>query len=587
MTDGVITTRAGDERSSSTSRCRAASRRSGALSRASSPGGVWAAAALAALCSCAGDLSGDEQPAHRYAPTSNGVSLAMGVVTGGIYNYGEQPLVGSGAKAKEIFDELYQQLGARWIRIEANWQNDDGSTVREEQYREIVRKAHAAGLKVIVVVNKCWDGSSIDSWTPDVFIDRKSWPYGLAYLSSKVFTGKATPDAYELLNEPTEPCNGRRMDGNTFSWFLRRVWDWRQRQSSFPLIISGAPLNTGKQSNAWWKSFWASGMWAEKDSTGAQKPRPFDYFGIHPYNPWNVLHDYDSSYTSCNPYWPNFVSKTLADINAIGDAIDGKYGHPAGSRWTKLFVTEFGYSNEVNSGPVEDCPNCMCSESTAAQAMDKIVRQVFEASKRIVAALWYDYRDYPGTLMGLRGTWSSSKKRYPAKRTLWDRFAELAGGAGTDPEATWTGGGRQNGGPSSGNSAGSDKIGADPSGAVDSAIAACHSRNGGTAAAGRPFDNGGGASVHGWGPGRLQDFKGGSLGPNMCMRKKGAAKAWMVRGDIRDAYLAAGGGPGRLGYPVEEEHSSATGPYQKFERGYITWDAAAGAYRPTVTSSSP
>ncbi len=119
----------------------------------------------------------------------------------------------------------------------------------------------------------------------------------------------------------------------------------------------------------------------------------------------------------------------------------------------------------------------------------------------------------------------------------------------------------------------------DASGKLFPAIAECWKRNGKQPAAGLPHDNGGGKLVHGWGPGMVQDFAGGTLGPNICMQKNGWASAFMVRGGIRTAYFTAGGGEGPLGYPKNEEYASPTGPRQDFEHGYITWDHALASFR--------
>ncbi len=107
-----------------------------------------------------------------------------------------------------------------------------------------------------------------------------------------------------------------------------------------------------------------------------------------------------------------------------------------------------------------------------------------------------------------------------------------------------------------------------PIGVGGGAIGECWSRNGGVTNAGTPFDNGGGAAVHRWGPGDVQDFHDGALGPNLCMLRDGAGTAWMVRGAIRDLYFATGGGEGSLGYPLEDEQA---GPQQRFEHGAIAW----------------
>lgn len=120
------------------------------------------------------------------------------------------------------------------------------------------------------------------------------------------------------------------------------------------------------------------------------------------------------------------------------------------------------------------------------------------------------------------------------------------------------------------------------------AIAECVARNGGAAAVGAPFDNGGGAAVHRWGAGDVQDFTGGALGPNLCMQHDGEGTAWMVRGAIRSAYLDAGGGPGWLGYPREDEHLASGVPAQQFEHGYVTWrDGSYQAFAGSIPSASP
>jgi hypothetical protein len=101
-------------------------------------------------------------------------------------------------------------------------------------------------------------------------------------------------------------------------------------------------------------------------------------------------------------------------------------------------------------------------------------------------------------------------------------------------------------------------------------IQACVDRNGGGGAVGAPFDNGGGEAVHRWGSGEVQDFSGGSLGPNMCMHRDSTSDAWMVRGAIRETYLANGGAEGWLGYPIEDEHTVDGVPFQRFQHGLIT-----------------
>jgi hypothetical protein len=120
------------------------------------------------------------------------------------------------------------------------------------------------------------------------------------------------------------------------------------------------------------------------------------------------------------------------------------------------------------------------------------------------------------------------------------------------------------------------RVGYYSNGTYSSAIAGCHSRNGGAYSAGTPFDNGGTSHVHGWGNGVVQDNNGGAYGPNTCMLKNGTSTAYMVRGGIWSAYVyQLGGAGGWLGYPIGEEFSASTGPRQNFEGGYITWNGSA------------
>jgi hypothetical protein len=119
------------------------------------------------------------------------------------------------------------------------------------------------------------------------------------------------------------------------------------------------------------------------------------------------------------------------------------------------------------------------------------------------------------------------------------------------------------------------RVGRDAAGTFFGAISTCHSRNGGSSAAGTPFDNGGSPHVHRWGAGVVQDNNGGTLGPNTCMQRDGSGTAWMVRGGIWTASVHQLGGAGSfLGYSVGEEFAGPTGPRQNFEGGYIAWNGS-------------
>jgi len=55
--------------------------------------------------------------------------------------------------------------------------------------------------------------------------------------------------------------------------------------------------------------------------------------------------------------------------------------------------------------------------------------------------------------------------------------------------------------------------------------------------------------------------------------------AYAVSGEIRDAYLRAGGPTGSLGYPLSDEIDTADGGgrVSHFEHGYIVWSLKDGA----------
>jgi hypothetical protein len=454
-------------------------------------------------------------------------SIELGLVTGGVYqstasNPVDQALATHG---QQFFCEM-ESLGSRWLRLEVDWYGTSAQT-----YRAIVDGAHARNMKVIALVPgpTCasnGDNAAIDSYT-------KSYVAKLDALANQTFAGHL-PDAWEILNEPNvEGCSsGARAGGNVFAWLLRRVWEWKKQNGRKELIISGAPLNSYLD-ETWYTDFFASGAW-----TGE---RPFDLMGIHPYNPYS-FNKVERNFA----HWANLTRTWLVELKQRADQRSGRND-------TQLMVTEFGW---------EKCTGvaCVASEEDVVIGMETAVR-AFEQSGVVRAALWYDYRDDPWTHMGLRRGYDAALGRHPVKAPLWHQLAALSGGPAGAAEQCWGGG-----------QAGS-AIGLRRDAAYDQPVAECHARNGGPSAAGKPFDNGGTLFVHSWGNGVVQDFRGGPLGDNICMRKSGTATAFMVRGDIRKVYFQNGGGQGWLGYPIEDEHGE-----QRFEHGRIVWDAAKASF---------
>lgn len=117
-------------------------------------------------------------------------------------------------------------------------------------------------------------------------------------------------------------------------------------------------------------------------------------------------------------------------------------------------------------------------------------------------------------------------------------------------------------------------------------IQAAYDRHGGESKLGAPFDNGGGIYVHAWGKGRVQDFANDVTLTESDATEEWAKTGYAVRGAIRGAWIALGGGPG-LGYPKEDEHTGPGGQVQTFENGCIGPDGSGGYDAFTVCEEPP
>ncbi len=104
-------------------------------------------------------------------------------------------------------------------------------------------------------------------------------------------------------------------------------------------------------------------------------------------------------------------------------------------------------------------------------------------------------------------------------------------------------------------------------------------RLGGAKALGAPTDNGGTEWVHAFGPGMVQDFAGGAEGPVILAESSSgatwASEAYAIRGALRTAWLARGGGPG-VGYPIEDARTLGGDLVQTFEKGCLGPDGRGG-----------
>lgn len=132
-------------------------------------------------------------------------------------------------------------------------------------------------------------------------------------------------------------------------------------------------------------------------------------------------------------------------------------------------------------------------------------------------------------------------------------------------------------------------------GAPDSQVAgyftAAFAQSGGEDVVGLPRDNGGGAPVHRWGNGWVQDLGGGSDRPGALMLADGTTTPFWVHGGVWTQYLMVDHGTGGChGYPT-----SALSPFnpgfgtdtylrQVFQKGYILWDVTTNMVAADVCS---
>jgi hypothetical protein len=114
---------------------------------------------------------------------------------------------------------------------------------------------------------------------------------------------------------------------------------------------------------------------------------------------------------------------------------------------------------------------------------------------------------------------------------------------------------------------------------------------GGENVVGLPRDNGGGASVHRWGAGIVQDFGGGSALPGTIMLADGTTTPFFVSGGLWTQYVQVDNGAlGCHGYPTSppvsplisspqsyRDHILGSDSYyqQSFQHGYMIWDITA------------
>ncbi|WP_407738531.1 hypothetical protein [Hyalangium sp.] len=412
-------------------------------------------AAILGACSPVQENPGEAEELATEDKPLTGVTLGLG--TGNFYTAGYQPLSNY---AEQAFCE-FSNLGAKWIRIEA-----DSPGVDAETYRRIVQKAHAKGLSVLVEVPARYCGSDTNQQDIDAFTT--SYVNHLSSLATSTFTGTTATgetgaaDAYEIGNKPNvtealcpDGVARFRVAPNAFAWLLRRTWDWKTANGRPELMVSGGVMNTFTT-----QPFWNSLVTSQAFVNGSAKIRPFDYFGIQPYNnppgsgtdpvvDAGYLNCINSGLTTCFVPWRNNVTNGLK-------AAATRLNTATGTTDTKLFATEFGF--QVISGPtcgpnVENC-TLFLSAKTGSPPMDpppflQVAAAMAAAGDALVNSgvtpfgIWRDYRDdADGSKgFGLRANWDpnlTTGQKYVVKAAAWNKYRSMTGSTGnTNPEACW------------------------------------------------------------------------------------------------------------------------------------------------------
>jgi len=402
------------------------------------------AAAVLWACGPVEEGSSEEELGTQEQEALTGV--ALGIATGDIHTGVIQSLE---FHAEQVVGE-FANMGARWIRI-----NADVATTSPTIYRRIVEKAHGKNIQALVVVPAKYCGSDTDQAEIDAFTS--AYVSHLNDLVLNVFNDTGNADALEIGNEPnvleTIGCPDAairpRVSPNAFAWLLRRVWEWKQANGRPELIVSGG-LKDVYTSQPYWNSLVASQAFIVSSGPPVVRIRPFDFFGVHPYNNANM--DYtciNNGLTTCFTYWKASVKNGL-------QAAATRLNNATGTTNTRLWATEFGFqlSPQVDCLPEDNCctgiENCTLTNSRPynttpptppyqqmAAAMNA-AGEAFQSSGVTPVAIWTLYRDAGPKSFGLRGVWDEELHKYRVKLTAWNKFRSLAGGTGsTVPEACW------------------------------------------------------------------------------------------------------------------------------------------------------
>jgi hypothetical protein len=440
-----------------------------------------------------------------------------------------------------ITDQVAQALadsGAGWVRLNFRlgpWTSDTAQFY--STYDTIVNRLRSKGLQVIgLLSNESWPGSQAD-WTAgnaenhpgsdgyNAFID------GFGYMSGRVaahFQGKIK--YWEIWNEPncwsTNPSPGvyegcSYIYPSNFAALLGHVWTQMKYYNHLDVqVISGGVFghsigeiyNAGNSGADYITETYNQGI-----SVGSWNwiqanagQYPLDHIGQH------IYITQGGSVSSAN------LQNYLAWVRNAYTAFEG-----AGTS-KKTFVTEIGWT----TGNV----------SEAVQASNiTTTYNVIKSTTYVASAMWFFLKDEPGLNYGI---FRSSGLNTTDRKAGWTNFHNSAAYEGKLSNGT-----------------------------TDNGILNYFNAHGGIATNGSPYDNGGTAFVHWWDYGNIQDFDGGSTGPNAIMSS--SSGTFQVRSGFWQTYLQ-GANHNQLQFPTNDEYGWNGGTRQDFQGGYMTWDAANG-----------
>ena len=399
-------------------------------------GSCWRMAAVAAaLLGACGPVI--EEPSENQffevAEQEALTGVTLGLSLGSIDTAANLPL---NVFAENAMCEL-SNMGSRWVRVVVN----SPGSVDVAAYRRVVEKAKAATvigttdkIKVLVTVPARYCGSDTDQTEIDAFTT--AYMNDLSALATNVFSGTAKVDAFEIGNEPNVTDTGcpdgvsrYRVAPNAFAWLQRRAWQWKTSNNRQELFVSGGLFNT----------YLAEPYWAGLFNSPAFKSfpgvRPFDYFGIHPYN--NAYLDtacIDSGSTTCFYPWKTKTADTTLKNTGL-KSLANRVNTATGTTGSKLFATEFGFQLAICN--TDNCVLNSYQQSAAYHAAGEALVN----SGVTPLAIWNSYRDESPDHFGLRGPWDTQTSTYTPRVATWNKFYTLAGGQGNQrPEACWSSG---------------------------------------------------------------------------------------------------------------------------------------------------